>query len=373
MQEAVLGFVGAPFVHDVFLSYSHGDVDGTGLSKLKQWSQAFAKELESEFRAHPQFGRDFSLFLDDHHRPEQSLDPMAPLTAQLQTDIEQAAILAVLMSPHYLRSKWCEDERNWWCDKQRQLGLEVDGRVAIARIWPTTESWPDNLTDARHQELIGFGFYDKEQADLLPQPYEWPEPGPQSRDPFRKELLTMVGWLGLKLVEMKKRLDEQKQSDAATARLKATGGQVIYLHGRAGEAASWEKTVTALSGSGLTVLPSEPDPVSSDARTLQDIRQRRVEIMSGCDALLLMTSADGRSVDADLVVVGRQDRNSARAVSNQPLPCALLDCAGAVIATPQRKVAARSLNVEWIDATVDPWTPNVQRWLQTSADGSTGS
>jgi hypothetical protein len=364
-----VGFVGEPFIHDVFLSYSHGDVDGTGLSRLKQWSQAFATELESEFRAHPTFGRTFRLFLDDHHRPAQALDPMAPLTAQLQNDIEHSAVLGILMSPHYLGSKWCQDERDWWCAKQRQLGLPIDGRIAIARIWPTTDPWPEALADSRRQPLVGFGFYDKEQADLLPQPYEWPEPSPKSRDPFRKELLRLVGWIGLKLAELKKRVDEEKKIEQATARLRAAGGQVVYLHGRAGEAAAWDRTVAALSDSGLTVLPSEPDPVSSDAKKLQDIRQRRVEIMSACDALLLMAAADGRAVDADLVVVGRQDRNSARAVSNQLIPCALLDNAGAPIATPQRKIAARSLNVEWIDATEDPWTPKVQTWLQTVAGG----
>jgi hypothetical protein len=87
--------------------------------------------------------------------------------------------------------------------------------------------------------------------------------------------------------------------------------------------------------------------------------------MSGCDALLLMPGADARAVDADLVVVGRQDRNSARAISNQPLPCALLDSAGQAIATPQRKQAAKRLNVEWIDATSNPWTPRVHMWLQS--------
>lgn len=361
-----MGYVGEPFVHDVFLSYSHGDVDGSGQSKLKQWSQAFARELESEFKAHPTFGRTFRLFLDDHHRPGQSVDPMAGLTGQLQADIEGTAVLAVLMSPQYLGSKWCGDERDWWCRRQKELGFTTDGRIAVARIWPTTGPWPDTLNDSRQQPLVGFSFFDKTQAELLPQPYEWPEPGPQSRDPFRRELLTLVGWIGLKLTELKQRLDEKKKTADAAARLKASGGQVVYLHGRATDAASWEQAVGALSNSGLTVFPSEPDPVSADAKTMQELRQRRVEIMSGCDALLLVSGSNARAVDADLVVVGRQDRNSARAISNQPLPCALLDNAGALIATPQRRLAARSLNVEWIDATQTPWTPKVQTWLHTA-------
>lgn len=85
--------------------------------------------------------------------------------------------------------------------------------------------------------------------------------------------------------------------------------------------------------------------------------------MSGCDALLLVSAPDARAVEADLVVVGRQDRNSARARSNQFLPCALIDTVGGDIATPKRKVAARSLNVDWIDATRPEWPPAVKQWL----------
>lgn len=361
-----MGFVGEPFVHDVFLSYSHGDVEGTGESKLKQWSQAFARELESEFRAHPQFGRTFRLFLDDHHRPGHGIDPLSGLTEQLKADIEGAAVLAVLMSPQYLGSKWCQDERDWWYEQQRRLGQAVDGRIAVARIWPTTGDWPAALNDGRGEPLVGFCFYDKAEAEILPQPFEWPEPGPKSRDPFRKELLRLVGWVGLRLGELKKRLEEQKQAEAAAAKLKALGGQTVYLHGRADLAAEWERTATALEGSGLTIWPTEPDPVASDPQVLQQVRRERVRVMSGCDALLLMSMPDGRAVDADLVVVGRHDRDSARAASNQPLPCALLDSTGAPIATPRRRAAARNLNIEWIDATADPWTPKVQTWLQAA-------
>jgi hypothetical protein len=74
------------------------------------------------------------------------------------------------------------------------------------------------------------------------------------------------------------------------------------------------------------------------------------------------------------VVVGRQDRNSARASAKRPLlPCALLDSAGAVIATPKRKITAQSLGVQWIDTTAEPWTPVVQQWLQEAARSENAS
>ena len=366
-----MAYVGEPFVHDVFVTYSHGDPDGTGESKIKQWSQAFARELESEFRAHPKFAKEVRVFLDQHRRPSHGVDPMAELSEQLRTDIGRAAFLTVLMSPHYLRSKWCQDERKWWREEQLELGLALDGRVAVARIWPTDEPWPDDLVDRRGEQLIGFCFYDKADAELRPQPFEWPEPGPRSGDPFRRELLALVGRLGLKMEEMRKQLDERSRAREEAAKLAAPGGQVVYLHGRTESSVAWDRAAKALDQSGLVIMPSEPDPVVRDARRLQEIRQRRIETMSGCDALLLVAPEDGRAMDADLVVVGRQDRNSARAMSNRLLPCAVLDGAGPEIATPRRKVAARSLSVEWIDATREPWTPAVQQWLLDVARAET--
>ena len=117
-----MAYVGKPLDYDIFVSYSHGDVDATGESKVKQWSQAFARELESEFRAQPKFGHD--------------------VTIQLQSDFARAAILTVLMSPYYLESKWCQDEREWWYSKQAELGLPSEERIAVVRIWPTEKNWP---------------------------------------------------------------------------------------------------------------------------------------------------------------------------------------------------------------------------------------
>ena len=48
-----------------------------------------------------------------------------------------AALLVVLMSPDYLASQWCADERDWWLERQAALGLPHEERIAVVRIWPT--------------------------------------------------------------------------------------------------------------------------------------------------------------------------------------------------------------------------------------------
>jgi hypothetical protein len=352
----------------LFVSYSHGDPDGNGMSRLRQWSQGFVRELESELRVLPELGRDLKIFLDQDHRPGSSVDPMESLTPQLRTEIGCSALLVILMSPHYLGSKWCADEREWWMERQKSTSLATDGRIAVARIWPTEAAWPEALCDERGQPLVGFCFYNKPQAAYRPQPHAWPEPGPQTGDPFRAELLDMVGRISQRLKEVKKRLDEKRAAVQQASRLRAISGQVVYLHGRAQFAKAWETAAAQLSDNGMVVVPGEPDPVLNNPQALQDMRRQRVEAMSGCDALLLVSAPDARAVDADLVVVGRQDRNSARALSNHPLPCALLDHVGEAIRTERRQAAARSLAVEWIDATQPAWPPAVQQWLATAAE-----
>jgi len=91
-----------------------------------------------------------------------------------------------------------------------------------------------------------------------------------------------------------------------------------------------------------------------------------VKILSGCDGLLLLGTEDGRALDADLVVVGRRDRHSARDRSDRLLPCAVLNTDGQETATPRRKQVARALGIRWIDTASQAWTSAVKGWLNTA-------
>jgi hypothetical protein len=353
-------YVGAPFVFDIFISYSHGS-DGMDNAYLQPWSAAFARELERELRADRKFRHDLRIFLDHDFRPGLGIDPMSPLTEQLREQIGASALLLILMSPDYLASSWCADERNWWSARQTELGLPIEERIAVVKIWPTDEPWPAALNDSRGNPLVGFPFY--AQADVPPRPLGWTEqPGPFGSE-FRKALLGIVGRLYPKLDEMKARVDELQRAKAAAAKLASAGGQSIYLHGRLDHAQAWERAALELTSNGFAVVPGEPDPVEQDPQKLQTIRERRVEALSGCDALLLLGTDDTRALDADLVVVGKHDRQSARARANHLLPCGLLDTVGPPIATAVRKATARIVQADWIDGTQTPWTPAIHRWL----------
>jgi hypothetical protein len=351
-----MSFLGKPFKHDLFVSYSHGAFDDSGKSNLKTWSQAFARELEAELRQKVEFG-ELKIFLDQDHRPGEGVDPMEGLTEQLQDEIGASGLLTVLMSPHYLLSKWCAEERNWWVQCQEKHGLAMKGRIAVARIWPTEVAWPDLLVDKSGEPLIGFTFY----TDARPQPHEWPDPT-GAKGPFRDELLKMIGRIWQHLAATKEQLDERARLKAEADRLAAASGRVIYLHARQTHAEVWERTGDALAQRGFVVMPAEPDAVERDPDRARTITEHRVETLSACDGLLLL-GADGRALDADLVVVGHHDRRLARARSQRLLPCAVLDTAGPVIATLRRKAMARALAIDWIDTTQITWTPEVGSWL----------
>lgn len=368
-----MSYVGEPFVHDLFISYSHGD-DGTGTAYLQSWSAAFARELERELRTDLRFGKGLHVFLDQDHRPDGSIDPMAPLSDQIRHEIGASAIIVVLMSPDYLASKWCRDERDWWCARQTQLGLPHEERIAVVRIWPTESPWPAEFADSRGYPLVGFSFYGKVEGTDTDRPLGWTDlPGPFGSD-FRKALIGIVGRLSPKLRALRARLEEQKHARAEAEKLAkaATGPErlaedgdqlMIYLHGREDLEQSWECAANSLTREGFGVLPGEPDRVENDLRRLQEVRERRVETLTGCDALLLLGTRDGRALDADLVVVGKHDRQSARARSKRLLPCGLLDTIGVPVATPVRRATARILQADWLDGTRDPWTLEVRRWL----------
>lgn len=356
-----MSYVGNPFEHDLFISYSHGD-DGNGKGYLQPWSAAFAEALRSELCADRRFKRDLRMFLDSDHRPGQGLDPMAGLTKQLEDQIGAAAMLVVLMSPDYLDSKWCGRERDWWCARQTELGLSPDGRIAVIRIWPPekTQPWPSALCDPQGEPLVGFLFH----SDLegYQRPIGWEDrPGDFGSD-FRRAIIGIAGTLSTKLEWMKERAEVIRKAQIDAARLQLAEGQSIYLHGRKDQQAAWEGAATTLAESGYVVLPCEPDAPAVDAESREELRKRRIDALETCDALLLLGAGDGNTLDADLVRVGHYDRNSARASSNHPLPCGVLNLVS-TIATPLRKMNVRNIRADWIDCTESPWTPQVQQWL----------
>lgn len=364
-----MAYVGEPFRNDLFVSYSHGS-DVKGDATLRDWSLAFVHALKDEMRTLPAFRNTLSLFVDSHEAPGQGIDPMAPLSEQLEAQVGASALLLVLMSPDYQASNWCKAEREWWWQRQAATGVQPAGRVAMVRVWPEEPwaggRWPAELSDASGQPLVGYRFHTGE--GYRARPLGWTQWRSGFDATAQEALIGLAGDICQKLDDLHATVERQRAARAEAGRLAGADGQTVYLHGRIERTAEWERTAEALLAGGYAVLPGEPDPVERDPGRLEQLRERRVETLTGCDALMLLGSSDGRAVDADLIVVGKHDRNSARARCNRWLPCALLDATGAPMATPVRRATARAMQTDWLDITQGPLVPVVQRWLGDKAE-----
>jgi hypothetical protein len=358
-----MSYIGAPFRYDVCISYSHGDPQGKGDTRFKGYSQAFIRELVAELKEEQDFGAKLEIFFDDSEDHDCGLNVNSGLTPQLRDAMSQSAVFTVLMSDHYLRSNWCRDERGFWLACKTAAPFGSSERLALARIWDTTLDWPAELKDERGNQIVGTFFYDRARLPDYKWPYEYPEPMRTSRDPFRREMLSMVGAMWKQITNLKKRVDAHAQARLEAAKLQQDTGQAIYLHARDTSAKVWEAAGEALTQAGFAVFPSAPEPIHRDPVKAQEQHDTRVGIMSGCDALLLVGSQNGAAVDEDLIVVGRNDRDSARALGRRPLPAALLDTSQGEVAIPRRTQIAKMLRVDWLDCRQPPWTAKVQDWL----------
>lgn len=276
-----MAYVGEPFRNDIFVSYRHGR-DASGDPLLRDWSLAFLRALEAEIRTVPAFRNRLALFVDAHDATGRGVDPMAPLTEQLEAQVGASALLLVLMSPDYQTSTWCRGEREWWWQRQVATGVQPEGRIAMVRIWPEGPwpggRWPAELRDAAGQPLVGYRFHEGEGYRV--RPLGWTQWRNGFDPPVLEAVVCLAGDLCQKLDDVKAAAERQRAARAEAQRLAAAGAQTLYLHGRSDRAAAWEQGAEALLAGGYTVLPGEPDPANGDPTQLETIRQRRVDTLT---------------------------------------------------------------------------------------------
>ena len=171
-----MAYLSTPFEHDIFVSYAHGRADRqSGVKRLKHWSERLKDELEGEIvDLLPEF-EPLDIFID------RQLDPTERLTPLVHREVSGSGLLLIIMSEHYLKSTWCQDERDWFAAevaRRRTSG----GVVLVVRVQPTKHvAWPTCLKDERGHVVLGFQFHPNPKRDELVQPYGWPEPLPQDR------------------------------------------------------------------------------------------------------------------------------------------------------------------------------------------------
>jgi hypothetical protein len=345
-------FLGEPFQHDLFVSYSHGAFPDEHNSALKAWSQKFANDLREELRGTPEF-KAISLYLDESDRSDENVDRTAQLTGLLGDRVANSALFTLLMTPHYLRSKWCCQEFDWWSTKHLPDALGAGGRVYVCRVRPSDQtSWPEPIKD-----VVGYFCYDRDEDPDKARPFTWLG-STEYLDQYAKLLIDIAGDMMKRLRAIKAILEERRRQEEQ-ARKYATGcGQILFLHGRPQAATAWDEAFDRLQNAGFFVVPDKPVPLGADGGLDPEYQTQLVN----SDGVLLLGAEDGPAIDTDIIVIGRNFRNLA-AASKPFLPCAVLNLAGEPLRTPRRLRNARILRMGWIDSTLNDWPMQVRSWL----------
>jgi hypothetical protein len=161
------------FTRDVFVSYAHGPEPFAGFSGMRtdfisKWTRSFVDDLSSQldiFLGTKDQKRRVSIWMDP------ALDGNRPLREGLKAEIEQSALLLVVMSKFYLESSWCGEELKWFCNHS-----DSKDRMFVVKAFNTPiDQWPVALKPDG-QPLLGFTFYITEHPDDLGKPLGWPQP-----------------------------------------------------------------------------------------------------------------------------------------------------------------------------------------------------
>ena len=95
------------YSNDVFISYAHND--NISHDSSPGWVTAFSKRLEVTLKG--LLGSDVRVWRD-----EERTSPDRILDDELQRQVNSSAVFVAIVSPSYLNSSFCTDERNWFLE-----------------------------------------------------------------------------------------------------------------------------------------------------------------------------------------------------------------------------------------------------------------
>ena len=274
--------------------------------------------------------------------------------------------MVVLMSPHYLKSRACEKERCQWFEKtESEAFAEPRGRILFARILPVfDQDWPAEFRDGVGSPPIGQWFFDQPGGPKT-RPFGWPDPTGDSGE-FRDQIIELAGDIGVRLRALREAVERKKRLAVNEEKLRATQGQALYLHARQLNLPRWEAARQQLVSAGFFVAPATPEKTGSSS-DIDDFDHESVRAMTGCDGVLLVAGDDLNHLVSDLAVVGHQRRNSAKAKSRRPLPCAVVDHGLSLNDKVVLQQSAKNMQIDWLSASTSGWPSDVRTWLNRSS------
>jgi TIR domain len=339
------------FDPDVFVSYSHGDPVG-GSAPLRDWTQALIHRLRDQLRSLETDFKELHLWMDAEN------DPTAKLTDELRKTVSRSGVLMIVMSKHYLDSKWCGDELEWF-RKQIEARPGESGRVFVLRAQETDIAlWPEFLRDERGHVLPGFSFYDPQNG----YPWDYPDLRAPSAG-FCKELLKLQIWLVKRLRELRERAAKQARDEAAVAAPlpTAASSRRIYLHAPPDSESARIDIGRALESDGIMPLTAEIAAGKGVANFQREAQALRIEAAKRCEALALLPVNTGGGFVGDLLDIGVDERKRVSDARGAPMPCAVLDKTGERLPIP-----VAQFGIERFDINAPDWGGQFRSWLDAA-------
>jgi hypothetical protein len=311
-----------------------------------------ARDLRAELAGAGEFD-DISVFLDAGERSDENDDRTAQLTGLLRQRVGKSALFTLLMTPHYLRSKWCRQELEWWSEKHHPDTTGAGSRIYLCRVRHTeSAAWPEHL-----QDVVGYFCYDRDRDRDKARPFTW-RGAQHDLDEYVNLLTDVSGEMMQRLRALKGILDEQRRRDEQARKYAEPDSLTLFLHGRKTAEDAWKKACDSLQIAGFTVNPDGPVPIPSHGGLDPDYQIQLKE----SDGLLLLGAEEGPAIDTDIIVIGRNYRREAIAEGSS-LPGAVVNIVGPNLRTKRRLTNVRNLGLGWIDGNVDGLPNQVRSWL----------
>lgn len=255
------------YAHDVFVSYAHGPetqsrYHGERDNLLTGWTRRFVDDLTaqidislSQFEFGDQETPGAAFFMDG------DLNGSGSLTGNIKAAVQESALLLVVMSPLYLRSKWCTDEVDWFLAAGSEGNPELRrfNRIFVARAFPTDHrAWPHGLKDEIGKATFGYFLHPQNARPGEAVPLGWPLPDKLVRD-YWEQIVRLATEITSKLRRLKEVEQNSLAGSAATTIEPAIGRRVMLGYTHDTLIPVRNELRHELTKLGLQVLPPEND------------------------------------------------------------------------------------------------------------------
>jgi hypothetical protein len=285
-----MSFVGGPYAHDVFVSYAHGEDLEQAFSDLRRnqlynWSCRMIDDLQEQIALNlSHSGRKPDVWMDHVLRSTGALE------ANLTKEIRISALFVALISPFYLRSKWCQGEAQTFSDFARDFRpVERENRIFAVSIRPTDrKDWPPAFRDDNLNTFLGMEFYRK----LGPDPDLWDYLGfPDPVVAKDQNYWTAIKRLAADITSQLRRMRHAQEENLAAAddapKVPGNVGRKLLL-GYSHDTVARERNQLRrlLSSMEMQILPEDSDDIT-DPTSLERAYDRYLE---QADAVVLVAN-----------------------------------------------------------------------------------